>query len=231
MFHFKQFSVRHDRAGMKVGTDGTLLGAWVTTDHAMRILDIGTGTGLIALMVAQRTPASACIDAVEPDAGACADASENFAQSPWASRLHLHECALQEFLPTAPYDLIVSNPPYFVNSLKAPDPSRSKARHTDSLSVSDVVTFSIRWLKSSGRLALVLPVAEAQFCIAEASVKFHPVRICKVHSKPEKPAERWLMELRAAYGEVMEETLVLTDGHNQRTGAYRALTGSFYLKG
>ena len=134
-FSFKRFTVWQRRAAMRVGTDGVLLGAWFDPGgDGARMLDVGTGTGVIALMAAQRNP-SARIDAVEIDAGSCADAAENFAGSPWAERLALFGESFVSFCghATRKYDRIVSNPPYFVGSLKCPDPGRTRARHTDSL--------------------------------------------------------------------------------------------------
>ena len=128
-FRFKQFYVDDDRCAMKVGTDGVLLGCWCPTPHLtfdighLRILDIGTGSGLIALMLAQRCT-DAHIDAIDIDAEAAAQAAENFASSPWSERLHAHHCSLQEWRPEEKYHLIVSNPPYFQNSLKNPDKGR-----------------------------------------------------------------------------------------------------------
>ena len=128
-FRFKQFAVEQDDVAMKVGTDGVLLGAWADCNGAKRILDIGTGTGVIALMLAQRN-AEAEVQAVEIDETATRRARSNFDLSPWAERLTVENCAVQEFAPAEKFDLIVSNPPYFVDSLLPPDAKRSTARHT-----------------------------------------------------------------------------------------------------
>ena len=134
-FAFKQFEVRQGRSAMKVGTDGVLLGAWFDAGvQAMRILDIGTGTGLIALMAAQRNPL-ARIDAVEIDPDSSADAADNFCRSAWRERLELHACSFAEFCgrtASGIYERIVSNPPYFVDSVRAVDEGRNRARHADS---------------------------------------------------------------------------------------------------
>ena len=137
-FKFKQFTIWHDKCAMKVGTDGALLGAWAAPKEARNILDIGTGTGLVALMLAQRC--QAFIDAIDIDADACLQAEENVARSPFADRIRVHCCALNDFHPSAPshYDLIVSNPPYFHQALKCPDPKRNRARHTDTLSLEEL---------------------------------------------------------------------------------------------
>ena len=135
-FAFKRFTVRQPRSAMRVGTDGVLLGAWCDPAPADgRMLDVGTGTGVIALILAQRNP-SARIDAVEIDEGGCLDAEGNFAASPWAGRLTLYRRPFADFAAGCPvrYDRIVSNPPYFVASLQSPDPARTAARHAESLS-------------------------------------------------------------------------------------------------
>ena len=161
-FQFKQFFVRHDRCAMKVGTDGVLLGCWSGYDaaaagsptiphryHYARCLDIGTGSGLIALMLAQRFP-DALIDAIDIDKAAVEQAAENFAASPWSDRLHAFHVRLQEWQSHSAPSLIVSNPPYFQNSLKNPDKGRQTARHTDTLSFCELIHHSTRLLSENG---------------------------------------------------------------------------------
>ena len=131
-FEFKQFTVWHDKCAMKVGTDGVLLGAWANVESAKHILDVGTGTGLIALMLAQRT-VQADVTAIEIDSMAAIQARENIAHSPWKNRITLFNCDFRYFHDDLKYDLIVSNPPYFVNALKCLDKQRNMARHTDLL--------------------------------------------------------------------------------------------------
>src|SRR5688572_22601587 len=159
-FHFKQFSVRHDRSGMKVGTDGVLLGAWVEVKNAKRLLDIGTGTGVIALMLAQRTQPNVTIDAIEIDRDAIEDASENFSSSPWSNRFTLHRGRVQEFSTSKKFDIIVSNPPYFIDSYKPPNDQRIIARHAESLSFEDLLRVSEKLLEENGTLNVVLPYTE-----------------------------------------------------------------------
>lgn len=156
-FQFKKFTVWHDRCAMKVGTDGVLLGAWADTNEAVRILDVGTGTGLIALMAAQRSTAS--IDAIDIDEAACLQAEENVRHSPFAGRIRVLHASLETYRREAEhrYDLIVSNPPYFTGSLKCPDRQRTLARHTDSLPLGELVRDSGALLAPKGRLALILP--------------------------------------------------------------------------
>ncbi len=148
-FQFKKFAVSQDHCAMKVGTDGVLLGAWARGGN--RILDIGTGTGVIALMMAQRFP-QAMIDAIEIDHGAAAQAAENAARSPFADRIHITETALQNFNPDIHYNIIVTNPPFFAHSLSAPETSRSLARQTDSLPFSAIFSFAKDYLAHSFRL-------------------------------------------------------------------------------
>ena len=158
-FTFKQFHIDHSRCAMKVGTDGVLLGAWARVDGTRRILDIGTGTGVIALQMAQRN-SEAQIFAVEIDETASCRARANFDMSPWAERLEVECCAAQEFNHTEKFDLIISNPPYFVDSLLPPDAKRSTARHTHDLSFEALDEAVSRLLAENGRFAMILPVAE-----------------------------------------------------------------------
>ncbi len=157
-FRFKQFVVNQDKTAMKVGTDGVLLGvlANVNQQQPMHILDIGTGTGLIALMLAQRFSLSE-IDAVEIDTDASEQAFSNFQLSPFANRLHIINSDISDYTPKKHYDLIVSNPPYFVNSLKAPNKQRTTARHTDTLSFSALATAVQRLLSSDGKCCIIIP--------------------------------------------------------------------------
>ncbi len=150
-FTFKQFHVAHDRCAMKVGTDGILLGAWAPVTNARRILDIGSGSGLIALMLAQRSPADCRIDAVELDSNAARQARENAAASPWHERVTVIESAIQTYQ-AAPYDLIVSNPPYFVAGQSFRDPARALARHTGGLDSRDLLAACDRLLAPAARL-------------------------------------------------------------------------------
>jgi len=206
-FRFKQFTVWHDRCAMKVGTDGVLLGAWCnpsphrpiapSPSHPFTILDIGTGSGLIALMLAQRFP-TAHIDAIDIAPEAIEQATYNFSLSPWSDRLHAHLSPLQDWSrakstiinhqSSIAYDLVVSNPPYFISSLKNPDHGRELARHTDTLSYEDLLQHSARLLSDKGTLALILPASEEQNIIAlAATYGLYPTRLTRVFSKPNKP--------------------------------------------
>ena len=159
-FTFKQFYIDHSRCAMKVGTDGTLIGAWFSANcNNCRILDIGTGTGLIAIMAAQRF-SDAQIIGIDIDSDCIEQARENVAASPWSERISIIHSALQEFTSSKGFDVIISNPPYFVDSLLSPDDKRSTARHTTSLSFSDLFDGVERLLAQDGTFALILPPAE-----------------------------------------------------------------------
>lgn len=162
-FQFKQFRVEQDKCAMKVCTDSCVFGAHVAVKEAQRILDIGTGSGLLSLMVAQRSTAS--IDAVEINPEAQLQAQENFAASPWQTRLHLHPMSLQEFAKQErpKYDLILSNPPFFLSSLKSPDAAKNTAKHTGELLFEDILYFAQQQLTEQGKLYLLLPPPEALY--------------------------------------------------------------------
>lgn len=203
MFQFKQFTIRQDRTAMKVGTDGVLLGAWFDPGlPAPHILDIGTGTGLIALMAAQRFP-KATVDAIEIDPEAAAQATDNVQISPFSSRISVYNVALQNWGCTSPadtvtlYDTIVSNPPYFDNSLRCPDTARSTARHTDTLSDQTLIHHSARLLKPGGTLNLVLPYAKKDGFIALLQQnRFTVYHITEVYPTPTSAPKRILISAR-----------------------------------
>ena len=230
-FHFKQFSVRHDRSGMKIGTDGVLLGAWTDVSEATRILDIGTGTGVIALMLAQRTNTEIKIEAIEIDDNAFADAKENFGLSPWKERLTLHHQNIHEFSTTNTFDLIVSNPPFFQNSYKPPDPKRGLARHTENLSFEGLLTSTERLQGPSGRLSVILPNVEGlQFIQLAEQRKFHCSRKWSFRTRQEKPIERWLLEFSRLPGPIEENEILLYESGENWSSGYKNLTREFYLK-
>ncbi len=235
MFRFKRFAINQDRTAMKVGTDGVLLGAWTALNgDEKRILDIGTGTGVIALMLAQRADCeSVKIDAVETDLNSAEQAGENISESPWASQITLHHIDIQSFENDKKYDLIVSNPPYFVGSLLSPDESRTTARHTTELSFSDLVESVVRLLKPSGRFSLILPVAESQLFDVEALGQLSLVRRCHVSGRAELPTKRYMSEYILS-GETVQPTyerlVIELDERNKYTEEYQNLTRDFYLK-
>jgi len=162
-FQFKQFRVEQDQCAMKVCTDSCVFGAYIAVTGAQRVLDIGAGTGLLSLMVAQRSTAS--VDAVEINPEAQAQARENFAGSPWADRLLLHPLPLQQFAAQQhqPYDVILSNPPFFLASLKSDTAARNTAKHTGDLRFDDILQFAQQHLAAAGKLYLLLPPPEATY--------------------------------------------------------------------
>jgi len=229
MFRFKQFAIEQDACPMKVGTDGVLLGAWVSLSAGdRRILDIGTGTGVIALMLAQRS--SARITAIDIDPACARQAAQNVASSPWRERVEVICTPLQRFAVSG-YDLIVSNPPYYDDSLLPPDRGRCTARHTVHLPFDDLIAGVCGSLAPEGRFAVVLPAPEAaRFCM-KAAGRLFPSRRTEVWSTPTGGVKRCLMEFRReAVGAVVPDRLVIQDGDRAFTADYRRLTGDFYLK-
>ena len=229
-FQFKQFTVRQDKCAMKVGTDGVLLGAWVDVDRCNRILDVGTGTGLIALMLAQRSEAT--VDAIDIDAAACEQAQENAAASPFAGRVQVAHAAFANFDNTHPYDLIVSNPPYFARSLKCPDQQRSTARHNDTLPLDELLQDCRKRLTPTGRVALILPYdrKEELESVCE-QFRFYFVRKTAVVSVAGLPPKRLLAELQTAPCLPPDENqLVIEQADHSFTADYIRLTKAFYLK-
>ena len=228
-FRFKQFAVEQDDVAMKVGTDGVLLGAWANCEGAENILDIGTGTGVIALQMAQRNP-EAQICAVEIDEMAAHRARANFDMSPWAERLQVKQTAVQEFEPSEKYDLIVSNPPYFVDSLLPPDAKRSTARHTHDLTFEELDKAVARMLADRGRFALILPVAEFEKYLT--LTQLHLVRRCNVHPVEGGAVKRIMAEFaKQKPSEMKHENIAIEKGRRgDYTDDYCALTKEFYLK-
>lgn len=232
-FQFKKFIIRHDKCAMKVGTDAVLLGAWADTGNCETILDIGTGTGIIALMLAQRSFAE--IDAVDIDREACEQATENAAASPFADRIHIIHASCSDFAVSChqkKYDLIVSNPPYFANSLKCPDDKRTVARHTDSLLLQDLIRDACSLLSPSGRIALILPYERLEEVrqLAESN-RLHIIRQTDVIPTPGAQPRRLLVELSVATESTQKrDTLTIEEARHQYTPEYIALTKEFYLK-
>ena len=234
-FTFKKFHITDNHTAMKVGTDGVLLGAWAK--GGLKILDIGTGTGLIALMMAQRFP-TAQIDAIEIDKGALKDARFNVSQSPFNNRINIINSPLQDYKPCDEtqeegiYDAIVCNPPYFINSLKNPLQQRTTARHTDSLSHQELIFHSKRLLKPNGTLSIIVPSENKD--ILEAEAIFNGLSILKltnIKTKSSKPAKRCLIEFgKDITTECKIEEQVLNDDTGARTMWYQNITQAFYIK-
>ena len=246
-FEFKRFRVMQRRSAMKVGTDGVILGAWCALpengedadfDRKYRVLDIGCGTGVISLMAAQRTGGSVYIDAIDIDKGAIADARDNFAANPWVEHLGCCNISLQEFSSAAVsapfprvYSHIVSNPPFFVNSLNAPDAARNAARHTDTLSYTGLIAGAVLLLAPDGIFSVILPADSASAFRMEAAGKgLYCRRRLDIITKRGMDAKRIAMEFRRAGGEVAEsELVIMNDGSGGYTGEYKKLTSDFYL--
>ena len=230
-FKFKQFTVYQESAAMRVGTDGVLLGAWTDHPTPLRILDIGSGTGVISLMAAQRW-SEARIDAIDPDLGAFEQSRSNFEQSPWGNRLAAHHIDLQHF-DSAPYDLIISNPPYFVNSLKNPDSAKSTARHTDSLPHNELVQHAARLLAPEGTFAVILP-ADLKLNLLEISKQngLSVRRIAEIFDRKGKNSIRIMAEFKKSISaKPIEEQIYIRDVEsNDYTEQYKSLTKDFYLK-
>ena len=198
-FQFKQFRIEQGHSGMKVTTHACVFGALVPVAGAQRVLDIGAGTGLLSLMLAQRC--DALIDAVELDAGACLDAARNFAASPWSERLNLHVLPVQQYRPTAGqrYDCIVSNPPFFADSWRADDGARNLARHDDALTLAELLRLAASWLQPTGMLWLLLPVeADSRLQAALTDTGLLPQQRIDLRAKPDKPVSRRIWALAPA---------------------------------
>jgi tRNA1Val (adenine37-N6)-methyltransferase len=230
IFRFKQFAVAHDRCAMKVNTDGVLLGAWADVSHAKRILDIGTGTGVIALMMAQKNTL-ATIDAIDIDQNAYEQATENFNQSPWAARLRAHHSALQSFSSSAKYDLIISNPPYFVDDTQAPDTRKNIARHGIELTYEELLHESDRLINDLGVLFLVVPIFNLPI-IEQLSKEyfFHIAHVTEVTAVEGKGPYLALIKLNRVQRSRLRENLLIQHSDCSFTDEYKFLTKDFYLK-
>lgn len=233
-FQFKQFSVAHDKCAMKIGTDAVLLGAWVECENANSILDIGTGTGIIALQLAQRSYAE-LIDAIEIEDNAYEQAVENFEQSIWGDRLFCYHASLQEFVEEIDeqYDFIVSNPPFYTSSFKEGtiNESRSKARHSQFLTFEELITSTISLLSKTGSCAFVIPYEEENTFVELASqYKLYINRITRVKGTPETEIKRSLLQFSFVQKETEVNELIIETQRHQYTNEYKELVKDFYLK-
>ena len=256
-FQFKKFSVVNERSAMKVNTDGVLLGAVMEIRPDDRsLLDIGTGTGTIALMAAQRLAAMSgdrfiCkntqdiakgsqygnyqVDAIDIDEPSATEATHNFAHSPWANILKAYNLSLDQYeeslLEDTEFDLIFSNPPYFEDSLTAPDHRKSTARHTsDGLSYRDIFEFAVKRLSEKGRVAIVLPSdQEVQLCRYARMCGLHLFRMTKVRTVPRKAPSRMIAEFSRERCDVLQEELITIQDEGKYTSQYLSLMHDFYL--
>ncbi len=231
-FRFKQFTVYHDLCAMKVGTDGVLLGAWCNVHDAASALDVGTGTGLIALMLAQRN-ASLEINTIDIEENAVMQAHENINRSLFAGRIDCFHLSLQDFAEQVAkkYDLIVSNPPYFEQSLKSPHLGRTLARHTDSLPINELIVASAKLLSDKGRLSVIYPYEykETLLKLSEEN-QLHISHFTNVHPTPTAAPKRILAELTKQATSLTETDLVIEKERHVYSDEFTALVKDFYLK-
>ncbi|MEM0993747.1 MAG: methyltransferase [Bacteroidota bacterium] len=232
-FKFKQFEIQQDQCPMKVGTDGILLGAWADVADAKHVLDIGTGTGLIAIMLGQRNEL-AKIDAVEIDECACSQASANMQAAPWSDRLQAIPVAIQDFAQSAQqsYDLIVSNPPFFSGGTFSDKADRNQVRHTVKLPHGDLLRAVQKLLAKDGKFALILPLIEGlRFEELAQNYNLYCTKRTEVFPRADKNVERLLLQFEQQPKPIIKEQLIVQKGAiaNDWTEAYQALTGMFYL--
>lgn len=231
-FTFKQFFVGHERCAMKVGTDGILLGAWAPVAGVRRILDIGTGSGLLALMLAQRTPDAAVIDAVELDAQATLQAQENVNESPWAHRIRVHTADIQSWLKeeNGRYDLIVSNPPYYEQGVECATAEREQARYTTTLDHTALLRCAVNAITEEGFFCVVLPESIGKTFTGQALEMGWHLRLRTDVAETElRLPHRVLLAFSPTPGECFSDRLVIRGPDQQYSEGYTALTQGFYL--
>ena len=229
-FQFKQFTIEQSDCAMKVGTDGCLLGGWFNCRNSERILDIGCGTGLISIMAAQRC--NAHITGVEIDNKAALQARINADNSPWGERIEIINGDLLEYTTENRFDTIVSNPPYFVNSLKCDDNSRTLARHSDSLDCNAFFRKCTELLNDNGSVSIVIPCdIMNEWKSAAAEQNLYPTRITFIKTTPKKAPKRVLIEFGFNSAESAEEKiLILETSPGEYSDDAKAILSDFYLK-
>ncbi|REH54488.1 tRNA1Val (adenine37-N6)-methyltransferase [Tenacibaculum gallaicum] len=235
-FQFKEFTVHQDKTAMKIGTDSVLLGAWCDLGgYPDTILDVGSGTGVISLMLAQRSDAMT-IDAVEVDESAYEQTVENFEQSAWGDRLFCYNASFVEFVEEMAeeeeeYDIIISNPPFYTDDYETEDVARNKARFTSSLSFEELVQGVSEILSENGRFSSIIPFKEERNFIKLAEKhNLYVNRTCRVKGNPTSEIKRSLLEFSFTEATVQEEELIIETKRHQYTDAYINLTKDFYLK-
>lgn len=229
-FKCKQFEIKQDKCGHKVGIDSFLLGAWTRIDKAKHVLDIGTGTGILSLMMAQRS--QAIITAIEIEKDAFEQARENFNNSQWSDRLTIYNVSLQKFSSNKKFDLIICNPPYFQNSLHSPDSKRTLARHTNTLTLFDIVFYAEKNLEKDGIVSLIIPIEHLTYLMDILNAnEWFPYRITKVYPKIAKKAHRILIEFGKIKQELqLDELIIETNKRHVYTQKCYELLKDFYLK-
>nr|WP_315147486.1 methyltransferase [uncultured Flavobacterium sp.] len=234
MFSFKQFSIQQDRCAMKIGTDGVLLGAWTPIENnPFSILDIGAGTGVIALMLAQRSNAEQ-IDALEIDEEAYEQSVDNFENSPWSDRLFCFQAGLDEFVeePEDEYDLIVSNPPFYTDDYKSENEQRDLARFADAMPFEDLIEAAALLLSENGVFSVIIPFKEEEsFLALAAAYELYPLKITRVKGTPTTEIKRSLLAFsRNENAIITAGELIIETSRHQYTPEYIELTKDFYLK-
>ncbi len=229
VFRFKQFSVKHSQSSLKVTTDAVLLGAWVDKSTATHILDIGTGSGILALMMAQKYQ-DATIDAIDIDTASIEEATFNFSQSTWSKRLSAIHVDFKEFHTSEKYDLIICNPPYFVDSLVSPNAQKAVAKHTLSLDYESLVDGIARLLTDEGIAYVVLPFSNLYLLTAACNKNaLYFDKICAVSSFYEQSPFLAIVAMSFIDKNISQHTLAIRDAQHQYTTEYKVLTQDFYL--
>ena len=233
MFQFKKFTVNQDRCAMKIGTDGVLLGAWCPIENnPFSVLDIGAGTGILSLMLAQRSNAEQ-IDAIEIDENAFEQCVENFESSPWSNRLFCFHAGLDEFIdePEDEYDIIISNPPFYTEDYKTEDEQRDLARFADAMPFEDLVEAANLLLSENGIFAVIIPHKEEETFIALAKEwDLFPFKITRVKGTPTTEIKRSLLAFSRIRKKTEIDELIIETARHQYTEEYISLTKDFYLK-
>jgi tRNA1Val (adenine37-N6)-methyltransferase len=231
-FQFKQFKIIQEKAAMKVNTDGILLGAWTNLEGVKSVLDVGTGTGLIALMFAQRS--DALITGVEIEKNAAEEAVQNVQNSNWGNRVTIYNTSFQEFAANSEikFDLIATNPPFFSNAIKNANPHLSMARHNDLLSFVDIIFGAVKLLTGTGKLALILPFNQSIDFIAKARLKdLFLNRMTEIKPFQGKKPNRCLMEFGKSESILQKSQMtIFGDSKIDYSEDFKSLTRSFYLK-
>ena len=229
-FKFKQFTINHASGVMKVGTDGVLLGAYVDAKNYSNILDIGSGTGLVALMLAQKS--NALITTIDINPLAFANASQNISNSPWCSRINVKNIPLQKFVPTEKFDLIVSNPPFFDTDVRAPNQERAIARHNLELKHEDVLDFSNRFLLNDGHLILIYPADIAdEFVVKALNYGLFLQDVMNIKGHVKSKVVRKIVKFGRTKGLNTESTICIEkENRHDYTDEYKQLTKDYYLK-
>ena len=232
-FVFKEFSVNQDRCAMKIGTDAVLLGAWTSLqNNPSSILDIGAGTGVLALMLAQRSKAE-LIDAIEIDDNAYEQCVENFENAPWSDRLFCYHASLDEFVDEieAPYDLIISNPPFYSEDYKTSSNQRDMARFSDALPFDQLLQNVSKLLSENGSFSVIIPFKEEQsFVVLASNFNLFPSRICHVKGHENSEIKRSLLDFSFRENNIITEQLIIETNRHQYTQEYINLTQDFYWK-